>query len=97
MKVKFLVERTTNDNRKSPPCEEAIKGDLLRQENTNTDGYKWYREYQPYYIEFGTLEDLQAFVLKYGDVVIEKAYSRVEYFPELADLQVIEIYDGYRE
>ena len=95
--MRFLVERTQSDNSRTSPCEDATKGDLLRQKNVNTDGRVWYREYQPYYIEFATLEDLQAFILKYGDVVIEKEYAFVERFPELAGLQVLEIYDGYRE
>ena len=108
--MKFIVERTSSFNKK--PCKEAKKEEILccdirvdSLEKTKEkypcgdweEYYNWkggcrkdYKE-KRWTIEINSLEDLMKFKYKYGDIcILSDTYGN-------SDLQVIEIYDDWRE
>jgi len=79
--MRFQVTRISPYEKK--PCEEAEAG----RSNPWTDHPVWF-------IELGTLEDLLAFEVKYGKLVLRSADEELD---EEGPEPVVEIYDFYRE
>lgn len=94
--MRFLITRTTKWDG-NPEHPQALKGELLRKLNTRIDGSTYENTFQPYYIDFATLEDLMTFVNEVANVVIENKNYWAETYSELEGVPHLEIYDGYRE
>ena len=81
--MKFIVTRTSTYG-KGRPCWESVP------ETISYDCYGEQREENVWVVEFANLNELMRFKKKYGQLVITSHLHD-------ENLQVIEIYDDYRE
>lgn len=89
--ITYLVSRTSMCLSKESPCEEAFQQPIIRE--YDDDGYPT-TDRKPkncWCVKFNSIEELNNFINKYGDIIIMKSSWINSNYPE------IEIYDDCRE
>lgn len=75
--MKCRITRTSNSGSNEQPCSEAVYA-----RNGKKDEYDWF-------VEFNDLDELMAFCVQYGEVIVSPSTGD--------DVWGLEIYDYYRE
>lgn len=95
--MRYTIERASHHSSTQQPHERAVKGELLKQQEQDYTGKPYIEEYQIWYIDIDSLDELMAFIQTNGAIVIEPQTDLEVLVGVILPYPKIIIYDSYIE